>query len=188
MYVVDITRDSKNDIIMGNDSMDAKSKTINYIMDYVFANYGIMLDKDVIDQNLDMDRFSLKQFLNDNYSVPINNDLKIQALSTDKDHCLFLKYSDNKDDFPQFFCFHKNDFQKAQALMKYLVNESLLERLQDNLEDYDRLKIIGDRNIMSISYSRFGIRSDIISLYDKDISLNELLNCNCTLNHGGMKI
>ena len=43
MYVVDITRDDdlENDMLIGNDSMSAKSKTINYVMDYVFANYNI---------------------------------------------------------------------------------------------------------------------------------------------------
>ena len=49
MYVVDITRDDdlENDMLIGNDSMSAKSKTINYIMDYVFANYNISLNKDI---------------------------------------------------------------------------------------------------------------------------------------------
>lgn len=46
-------------------------------MDYVFANYNINLNKDVLDQNLNLDRFSLQQFLNDNYNLKINNDLKI---------------------------------------------------------------------------------------------------------------
>ena len=89
MYVVDITRDDdlENDMLIGNDSMSAKSKTINYIMDYVFANYNISLNKDVLDQNLNIDRFSLKQFLNENYKINIKNDLKIQAVPTDKDNC-----------------------------------------------------------------------------------------------------
>ena len=47
MYVVDITReDNSTDMLVGNDSMSAKSKTINYVMDYVFANYNINLNKD----------------------------------------------------------------------------------------------------------------------------------------------
>ena len=58
MYVVDITReDNSTDMLVGNDSMSAKSKTINYVMDYVFANYNINLNKDVLDQNLNLDRF-----------------------------------------------------------------------------------------------------------------------------------
>ena len=107
MYVVDITRDDdlENDMLIGNDSMSAKSKTINYIMNYVFANYNINLNKDVLDQNLNIDRFSLKQFLNDNYKININNDLKIQSIPTDKEHCLFLKAINNQDDFPSLYTF-----------------------------------------------------------------------------------
>ena len=70
MYVVDITRDNLDtDILVGNDTMSAKSKTINYVMDYVFANYSINLNKDVLDRNLNIARFSLKQFLNNFLSL-----------------------------------------------------------------------------------------------------------------------
>ena len=84
--------------------------------------------------------------------------------------------------------------QKAQAYMRYLVNESLLKKLENNLDNYDKLKIKNDEMVVSTSYPRFDIRGDIISLYNKDITLNELLNDKNSLNniiyinYGGIKI
>lgn len=180
MYVIDITRDDdlENDMLIGNDSMSAKSKTINYIMDYVFANYNINLNKDVLDQNLNIDRFSLKQFLNDNYKINIKNDLKIQAVSTDKDHCLFLKTINNQNDFPSLYTFSNKNKKQAQAYMKYLINDALINKYQDDISEYDRLRIDYNKSIESFSDSY--IKCEIISLYKGGLFLEELLNNVCS--------
>ena len=180
MYVVDITRDDdlENDMLIGNDSMSAKSKTINYIMDYVFANYNINLNKDVLDQNLNIDRFSLKQFLNDNYKINIKNDLKIQAVPTDKDNCLFLKSINIQDDFPSLYTFSNKNKKQAQAYMKYLINDALINKYQDNISEYDRLRV--DYNKIIESFSDSYIKCEIISLYKGGLFLEELLNNACS--------
>ena len=180
MYVVDITRDDdlEHDMLIGNDSMSAKSKTINYIMDYVFANYNINLNKDVLDQNLNIDRFSLKQFLNDNYKINIKNDLKIQAVPTDKEHCLFLKTINNQDDFPSLYTFSNKNKKQAQAYMKYLINDALINKYQDDISEYDRLRIDYNKSIESFSDSY--IKCEIISLYKGGLFLEELLNNACS--------
>lgn len=180
MYVVDITRDDdlENDMLIGNDSMSAKSKTINYIMDYVFANYNISLNKDVLDQNLNIDRFSLKQFLNENYKINIKNDLKIQAVPTDKDNCLFLKTINNQDDFPSLYTFSNKNKKQAQAYMKYLINDALINKYQDDISEYDRLRIDYNKSIESFSDSY--IKCEIISLYKGGLFLEELLNNVCS--------
>lgn len=180
MYVVDITRDDdlENDMLIGNDSMSAKSKTINYVMDYVFANYNINLNKDVLDQNLNIDRFSLKQFLNDNYKINIKNDLKIQAVPTDKDNCLFLKTINNQDDFPSLYTFSNKNKKQAQAYMKYLINDALINKYQDDISEYDRLRIDYNKSIESFSDSY--IKCEIISLYKGGLFLEELLNNACS--------
>ena len=180
MYVVDITRDDdlENDMLIGNDSMSAKSKTINYIMDYVFANYNINLNKDVLDQNLNIDRFSLKQFLNENYKINIKNDLKIQAVPTDKDNCLFLKTINNQDDFPSLYTFSNKNKKQAQAYMKYLINDALINKYQDDISEYDRLRIDYNKSIESFSDSY--IKCEIISLYKGGLFLEELLNNACS--------
>ena len=180
MYVVDITRDDdlENDMLIGNDSMSAKSKTINYIMDYVFANYNISLNKDVLDQNLNIDRFSLKQFLNENYKINIKNDLKIQAVPTDKDNCLFLKTIKNQDDFPSLYTFSNKNKKQAQAYMKYLINDALINKYQDDISEYDRLRIDYNKSIESFSDSY--IKCEIISLYKGGLFLEELLNNVCS--------
>lgn len=184
MYVVDITRDNfDTDMLVGNDSMSAKSKTINYIMDYVFSNYNINLNKDVLDQNLNINSFSLKQFLNDNYNLNIDTDLKIQTILTSKNHCLFLKYIDDNNEFPHLYSFDKKDIKKARALMVFLINDTLIDRYKDNLEEYDRLKIdneIGKR-LLTHYMPKENINAEIISLYNKGIFLEELLNNNCSL-------
>lgn len=185
MYVVDITReDNSTDMLVGNDSMSAKSKTINYVMDYVFANYNINLNKDVLDQNLNLDRFSLQQFLNDNYNLKINHDLKIQAMPTSKDHCLFLKYMDNNTDFPLLYSFDNKDIKKARALMTFLVNDSLINKYQDNLEEYDRLKIDYDhsKQLLGRYMPKENINTEIVNLYNGGMFLEELLN-----NHFSMR-
>lgn len=180
MYVVDITRDDdlENDMLIGNDSMSAKSKTINYIMDYVFANYNISLNKDVLDQNLNIDRFSLKQFLNENYKINIKNDLKIQAVPTDIDNCLFLKTINNQDDFPSLYTFSNKNKKQAQAYMKYLINDALINKYQDDISEYDRLRIDYNKSIESFSDSY--IKCEIISLYKGGLFLEELLNNVCS--------
>ena len=180
MYVVDITRDDdlENDMLIGNDSMSAKSKTINYIMNYVFANYNINLNKDVLDQNLNIDRFSLKQFLNDNYKININNDLKIQSIPTDKEHCLFLKAINNQDDFPSLYTFSNKNKKQAQAYMKYLINDALINKYQDDISEYDRLRVDYNKSIESFSDS--DIKCEIISLYKGGLFLEELLNNACS--------
>ena len=180
MYVVDITRDDdlENDMLIGNDSMSAKSKTINYIMDYVFANYNINLNKDVLDQNLNIDRFSLKQFLNDNYKINIKNDLKIQAVPTDKDNCLFLKSINSQDDFPSLYTFSNKNKKQVQAYMKYLINDALINKYQDDISEYDRLRVDYNKSIESFSDSY--IKCEIISLYKGGLFLEELLNNACS--------
>lgn len=185
MYVVDITReDNSTDMLVGNDSMSAKSKTINYVMDYVFANYNINLNKDVLDQNLNLDRFSLQQFLNDNYNLKLDHDLKIQAIPTSKDHCLFLKYMDNNTDFPLLYSFDNEDIKKARALMTFLVNDSLINKYQDNLEEYDRLKIDYDhsKQLLGRYMPKENINTEIVNLYNGGMFLEELLN-----NHFSMR-
>ena len=185
MYVVDITReDNSTDMLVGNDSMSAKSKTINYVMDYVFANYNINLNKDVLDQNLNLDRFSLQQFLNDNYNLKLNHDLKIQAIPTSKDHCLFLKYMDNNTDFPLLYSFDNKDIKKARALMTFLVNDSLINKYQDNLEEYDRLRIDYDhsKQLLGRYMPKENINTEIVNLYNGGMFLEELLN-----NHFSMR-
>ena len=180
MYVVDITRDDdlENDMLIGNDSMSAKSKTINYVMDYVFANYNISLNKDVLDQNLNIDRFSLKQFLNDNYKINIKNDLKIQAVPTDKDNCLFLKSINSQDDFPSLYTFSNKNKKQVQAYMKYLINDALINKYQDDISEYDRLRVDYNKSIESFSDSY--IKCEIISLYKGGLFLEELLNNACS--------
>lgn len=185
MYVVDITReDNSTDMLVGNDSMSAKSKTINYVMDYVFANYNINLNKDVLDQNLNLDRFSLQQFLNDNYNLKLDHDLKIQAIPTSKDHCLFLKYMDNTTDFPLLYSFDNKDIKKARALMTFLVNDSLINKYQDNLEEYDRLRIDYDhsKQLLGRYMPKENINTEIVNLYNGGMFLEELLN-----NHFSMR-
>lgn len=179
MYVVDITReDNSTDMLVGNDSMSAKSKTINYVMDYVFANYNINLNKDVLDQNLNLDRFSLQQFLNDNYNLKLDHDLKIQAIPTSKDHCLFLKYMDANTDFPLLYSFDNKDIKKARALMTFLVNDALINKYQDNLEEYDRLRIDYDhsKQLLGRYMPKDDINAEIVNLYNGGMFLEELLN------------
>ena len=51
-----------------------------------------------------------------------------------------------------------------------------------------------DKNVITTSYPQLGIKSNIISLYNKNISLKDLLNNACTLNsivykdYGGIRI
>lgn len=183
MYVVDITRDLNNtDMLCGNDSMDAKTKTINYIMDFMLANYNLSLDRHLLDQNLDMRSFSLNKFLRENYSMVLDRDLLIQSLPVDKRHCLFLKYKDDSMEFPVLYPFRKNEMKKVQGMMRFLVNDSLIERYQDNLSEYERLKMKNDNVILDSTYPKLGIHSKVISLYNGGLFLEELLNNSCSLN------
>lgn len=183
MYVVDITRDYNNtDMLVGNDSMAAKNKTINYVMEYALANYNLFIDRGVLDQNLNMSQFSLNKFLNEYYSIGIDRDLLIQSIPVDKKHCLFLKYKDEKSDFPVLYSFRKNEMKYAQSLMRFLVNDALIEKYQDNLSEYERLKVKDDVTILETTYPKLNINSKIVSLYNGGLFLEELLNNSCSLN------
>lgn len=183
MYVVDITRDfNDTDILCGNDSMEAKAKTINYIMDYALANCNLSLDREILDQNLNMSQFSLNKFLNEYYSTEIDRDLLIQSMPIDKKHCLFLKYMDDKNDFPILYSFHKKEMKYAQKVMRFLVNDALIDKYKDNLSEYDRLKMRDDVTILDSIYPKLNINCKIISLYNGGLFLEELLNNSCSLN------
>lgn len=183
MYVVDITRDFNNtDILCGNNSMDAKTKTINYIMDYALANLNLSIDRDLLDQNLNMSQFSLNKFLKEFYSLIADNDLLIQSIPVDKNHCLFLKYKDDKSDFPMLYSFQKKEMKYAQSLMRFLVNDSLIEKCQDDLDKYESIKMTNKYNILDSVYPQYGINCRIVSLYNDGLFLEELLNNSCSLN------
>lgn len=197
MYIIDITRGDEwdyNDMMVGRDSMDAKSKTINYIMDYVLANCNICLDKDILDQNLNMKEFSLREFLKNNYSINIKQDLLIQSIPTDKNHCLFVKHFDrNIDSMPSIYVFNKNEEKQARSTLAYLVNDSLIKKYEDNLEQYDKNKLDINKNNV-LSHSSKDINCEIVSLYNGGLFLEELLNNATTLyelkhkNFGGIDL
>ena len=144
MYVVDITRCGnidENDMLFGNNSMDAKTKVIDYIINYALANCNINIDKNILDQNLDMNSFSLKEFMKSNYKIIIDKDLLIQSLYTNKDRCLFIKFfNKNKDAMPSIYALEKNEEQKASVLLSFLVNDALIDKYQDNIAEYEKYK------------------------------------------------
>lgn len=179
MYVVDITRCNDfiaSDMLVGKDSMDAKSKTIKYIMDYVLVNYNIYLDKDVLDQSLNMDTFSLRQFMHNYYQKEIKEDLLIQSFLIDKNHCLFVKHFDrNIDDRPNIYIFNRFQEKKAKSTLAYLMNESLIKKYENNLEIYKEKKFdVVDPKILS--HNSKDINIEIISLYRGGLFLEELLD------------
>ena len=143
MYVVDSTRCGnidENDMLFGNNSMDAKTKVIDYIINYALANCNINIDKNILDQNLDMNSFSLKEFMKSNYKIIIDKDLLIQSLYTNKDRCLFIKFfNKNKDAMPSIYALEKNEEQKASVLLSFLVNDALIDKYQDNIAEYEKL-------------------------------------------------
>lgn len=186
MYVIDITRtkdELDSDMLVGKDSMDAKRKTMNYISNFVFANYNINIDKDLLDESLNIDLFSLKDFMITNYNLVPDKNLIIQAKSTDKDHCLFVKFFDEDvDEYPTLYILNKKDEKKAKTIMAYIVNDELINKYKDNLSIYKENKIQFYSNIDSYSFR--GIKCNVVSLYNKNgLFLEELLNNYCSLNH-----
>ncbi len=182
MYVVDITRCGnidENDMLFGNNSMDAKTKVIDYIINYALANCNINIDKNILDQNLDMNSFSLKEFMKSNYKIIIDKDLLIQSLYTNKDRCLFIKFfNKNKDAMPSIYALEKNEEQKASVLLSFLVNDALIDKYQDNIAEYEKYK----SKEKIYKYLSNDLKGDIISLYKKEVVLDELLNNNSSLN------
>ena len=182
MYVVDITRCGnidENDMLFGNNSMDAKTKVIDYIINYALANCNINIDKNILDQNLDMNSFSLKEFMKSNYKIIIDKDLLIQSSYTNKDRCLFIKFfNKNKDAMPSIYALEKNEEQKASVLLSFLVNDALIDKYQDNIAEYEKYK----SKEKIYKYLSNDLKGDIISLYKKEVVLDELLNNNSSLN------
>ena len=186
MYIVDITRNKETDILCGNNSMDTKNKIINYVYDYVLANYNYHIDKQILDKDLDIKIFSLKDFLINNYSITIDEDLVIQTIYTNKDNCIILKYMDDKTTTPILFNFNKNDLNKAYSYMQFLINDSLIDQLQNNLQIYDDIKLVNNK--CTNKFNKYNINSEITSLYKNGIFLDELLNSNLSLNQLNNKL
>ena len=184
MYVVDITRNGvfgSSDMLVGKDSMDAKSKTIKYITDYALANHNVYIDYNLLDQSLDMKGFSLNQFMKENDSIPIEYDLKIQSFPSDKNYSLFVKFFDNsKDDLPTLYTFEKSKENDASRMLTFLVNDSLIEKYQDDLSIYENKKLDYFRE-KPLAHSSRDICCEIISLYNnKGLFMEELLNNSCS--------
>lgn len=185
MYVVDITRINDkigSDLLLGKNSMDAKRKTIDYIQAFALAHYNICLEDDVIDQNLNIDSFSLNHLLETNYAISIADDLLIQSFITDKDNCLFIKcYDETKEDFPIFGIFNKNEEIKANNFIIYLINDLLIKKFNDNLLKYDNIKLNFGNDISN--YNQFSIKGIKENLYKDSKLLEELLSNDISLNN-----
>lgn len=184
MYLIDITRTNDeidSDTLLSKDSMDAKRKIMKYISDFTLANYNIIIDKDVLDQNLDIKMFSLKQFIGSNFNLNIDKDLIIQAMPTDKEHCLVVKFfNENVDDYPILYLLNKDKQKEAKVILAYMVNDELIREYQDDLSIYEKNKI--DFNKLKNSYQFAGVKCNIISLYRNGIFMEELLDKNITYN------
>lgn len=184
MYLIDVTRTNDeidSDTLLSKDSMDAKRKIMKYISDFTLANYNIIIDKDVLDQNLDIKMFSLKQFIGSNFNLNIDKDLIIQAMPTDKEHCLVVKFfNKNVDDYPMLYLLNKDKQKEAKVILAYMVNDELIREYQDDLSIYEKNKI--DFNKLKNSYQFAGVKCNIISLYRNGIFMEELLDKNITYN------
>lgn len=184
MYVIDITRDNKStDILCGNDSMETKNKILDYVIEYTFANYNILISKENLDKYLNINSFSLNKFLNEVYSISIEKDLIIQSFITDKDNCLFVKYLDEKTDIPTLYTFNKKDKDVAQAILTFLVNDRLIDKYKDDLTEYNKRKLNYNQKNINYTNSSENIKCEIISLYDYNgMFIEELLNNTCSFN------
>lgn len=182
MYVIDITRDDgvsiENDMLVGKLSSDSKTKTLNYIREYALANINIDLDMEKLDSNVNMDFFSLKNYLSNNYSLQTNKDLIIQSHVVDKDNCIFVKqYNKDVDPMPILYQFNKEQVNQAKGYMAFLVNDELINFLgeDDKLEELDKYK----QNVQSFDDISFKIGNknyELCSLYNGELFMEELLN------------
>ena len=188
MQVIDITRvkdnDFESDFLVGKYSMDAKTKTIKYICDFALANYKLNIDKELLDSNLNMDMFSLKQFIKLNYNYDIKYDLIIQKVDATKDNCVFVKqYDINNDEYPIIYQFNKDELNKAKIYMAFLINDFLINKLseENRIDEYEKLKL-NLSTFKKMSYLYDTNKFEINTLYDKGIFLETLLNNDCSLN------
>lgn len=181
MYVVDITRTNDEiftDIIVGKNSMDTKKKIMNYIIDFMTASYNICIDYDLLDQSLNIELFSLNDFMMNNYNICLDKNLIIQSMPTDKDHCLIVKYfNELVDETPIIYLLNKNQSSLANSILTYHINDDLIDRYQDDLSTYEKIKDSKDIN----SFPQENKKSEIISLYNGGLFLEELLNNACSL-------
>lgn len=185
MYVIDITRcqeEQPNDLLVGKNSMDAKRKIMSYLSNYVLANYNIHLDEDILDQNLNIELFHLKDFLRNHYSILVDKDLIIQSTITNKENCLFVKiYNENRNSFPIIYNLRKDRMKDAKILMCYLINDELIIKNENNIEQYEKEKLIYS-SLKENKFTLDNINCEIISLYQNGMFLDELLDSDYSLN------
>ncbi|MBE6152751.1 MAG: hypothetical protein E7166_00795 [Firmicutes bacterium] len=186
MYVIDITRSDnysvENDLMFGKRSSDTKEKIINYIHNYAIANCdGLHLDKDILDEQVNIELFSLRDYLLQENNICIDKDLIIQSIPTTPEKCLIVKCFNNEyDKVPAIYLFHNNQKNRASGLMAYFINDSLITTLnnENKLEEYEKNK----KDIFhfkDVSYS-YGCQN--FNMYNGGLFLEELLNNSVSYN------
>ncbi len=113
--------------------------------------------------------------------MDVNQDLLIQSIPTDKNHCLFVKHFDrNVDAMPSLYIFNKKEEKKAMSTLSYLMNESLINKYEDNLDLYEQKKF-DVKHPTTLKHNSKDINCEIVSLYNGGLFLEELLNNATTL-------
>lgn len=178
MFIVDFTRIDDEidfDLIAGHDGGEARNRAIDYIMDYAFANDGIYLDKRTLDINFNPNDFSYKAFMKNIYDIDVSTDLITGSFYSDYDHMVFLKYIDiNSVKDNRFYIIHNDLEESAPHILTLLINDRLIEKYADNLDAYEKLKLNPKSN--TESFQMDGIKASVISLYNGELFLEELLN------------
>lgn len=179
MYVIDITREDdnafNNDMMFGKKSSDTKEKIIDYVYDYALANCNMSLNKDALDQELDINYFSLKRYCFEKYGYDSQKELIIQSLPTENDKCIIVKSYNNKlDEKPIAYLFDKSEENKAKGLMAYMINEELINVLgnEERLDEYEKEK----KDIHNFDDVSFSYGSKQYNYYNGGLFLEELLN------------
>ena len=106
-----------------------------------------------------------------------------------------MKFQDDKTDIPNIYAFNKKEYNVAQNILTFLVNDSLIEKHKDDLSVYENKKLNYKNKTMGITDFKDNIKAEIFSLYNhRGLFLEELLNNACTLNqvrdkdYGGIDI
>lgn len=183
MYLIDITReiDNKNDLMFGKKLDDSINKIISYIYDYCLANCGISINKGDLKNNINFKHFSLKEFMLNNYSYYLKDDLIIQTIPTDKDRNIVVKYyNKNSNELPSIYLFKQNEVKLAKGLMAYMINEELINKFsnENNFKEYEKNK----KDINNYNEMTFTNGNNKFEIYNGGLFMEELLNNVCSLN------
>ncbi len=160
-------------------NIQAREKVVKYIKNYITAHINISVDYNLINDELNMEFFSLKEFLENFFGIESNADLIIQTINISDNYNLIFKtvgmLDDNLySDVCAMMGNNKSNLEQAKEISKCLLKDKLIQVFGED-DKLDLLKEY-DNFIPEFNDSSMQIGNTYFYWYNSKNLMKELLN------------